>query len=68
MSTGTLDNYAGKMVSGKNMTIEAKNRVNNQYGTISSNNTTKVTSPIVTSGTTGSITGNRVVIDAIVNN
>lgn len=68
VDVGTLENYAGKMVAGKNMTINSKNRVNNQSGTISSNGTTKVTSPIVTSGTTGTITGNRVVIDAIVNN
>lgn len=68
VDVGSLENYSGKMAAGKNMTIESKNRINNQYGTISSNGTTKVTSPIVTNGTTGTITGNRVVIDAIVNN
>ncbi|QPE15646.1 hypothetical protein IMQ36_10500 [Providencia rettgeri] len=41
---------------------------NNQYGTLRSTNTTKVTSPIVTNGTTGNISGNRVIIDSVLTN
>ncbi|HHE6469157.1 TPA: filamentous hemagglutinin N-terminal domain-containing protein [Providencia rettgeri] len=68
LDVGTLENYAGKVTAGKNLTIDSKNRVNNQYGALRSTNTTKVTSPIVTNGTTGSISGNRVIIDAVVTN
>ncbi len=68
LDVGSLENYSGSIDAGRNLTIDSKNRVNNQYGTLSSSNTTKVTSPIVTNSTTGTITGNRVVIDSIVTN
>lgn len=68
LDVGTLENYSGTVAAGKNLTIDSKNRINNQYGALRSTNTTKVTSPIVSNGTAGSITGNRVIIDAVVTN
>ncbi|AXH61413.1 MULTISPECIES: hypothetical protein [Providencia] len=68
LDIGSLENYSGEVKAGKNLTIDSKNRINNQYGTLRSTNTTKVTSPIVTNGTTGNISGNRVIIDSALTN
>lgn len=68
LDIGSLENYAGKVTAGKNLTVDSKGRINNQYGALRSTKTTKVTSPIVTNGTTGTITGNRVIVDAVVIN
>lgn len=68
INVGNLDNYAGKIAAGKNLNVDSAIRIENSYGILSSNNTTKITSPTVTNGTTGTISGNKVIVNAIQKN